>query len=130
MITNQEYWNEVKATDETVVETAFDNMQYDGIESPTIEQVYDSIFDNVLHETGDSHQWVIYTAYHLPVLQHTDNADYMVGNFGGDCVEQVVKESGVTGLHQAMAYWALYADIADQIDFDFIAESLGDKVSE
>jgi hypothetical protein len=130
MLTNKEYWVEVNATAETVVETAFDILQYDGIESPTIKQVYDTIFDSVLHETVDAHQWVIYTAYHLPILQHTDNAEYMVDNFGGDYVEHAVKESGVGGLHQAMAYWALYADIADKIDSDFIAETLGDKVSE
>lgn len=130
MITNHEYWKEVSATAETVVETAFDNLQYDGIESPTAEQVYDSIFDGVLHETIDSHQWVIYTAYHLPVLQHTDNAEYMVDNFGGDSVEHAVKESGITGLHQSLAYWALYADVADKIDSDFIIEVLGDKIEE
>lgn len=130
MLTNQEYWNEVNATAENIVESAFDNLQYDGIESPTSEQVYDSIFDSVLHETVDSHQWVICTAYHLPILQHTDNAEYMVDNFGGDMVKHTVKESGIDGLHQALAYWALYADVADRIDSNFIIDTLGDKVEE
>ena len=34
------------------------------------------------HEWIDGHQWIIYTAYHMEVLQYTDNRDYYMDECG------------------------------------------------
>lgn len=37
---------------------------------------------DVLHETIDGHQWVIYTAYHFDVLKHSPNDGAYFDNIG------------------------------------------------
>ena len=116
-ISNRDYWVEVRSIaagiTEEAVEQAKDN-------DPDLEQdelkeaAQEIINDTLLHETIDGHEWIIYTAYHLAILQHSPNIDYMVDNLGG--ADDVLKRSGVDGLHLAMAFWALYADVQDYID--------------
>ena len=115
-ISNTDYWVEVRSIAATIAEEAVEQAK----DKPDLEQdelkeaAEDIINDTLLHETIDGHEWIIYTAYHLPILQWTDNADYMVDNLGG--ADDVLKSSGVDGLHLAMAFWALYADVQDYID--------------
>lgn len=104
-LTNTEYQDEIKSLAETVVEEAKerdpDNWQ-------------DEISD-VLHEWIDGHQWVIYNAYNLDVLQHSSNPDYYIDNFGEDDAVHVLKERGVSGLHNVLAYGAMYGDVSDKL---------------
>ena len=83
------------------------------------EAAEEAINDHLLHETIDGHQWVIYYAYNMPVIQFSNNAEYMVDNFGGEAVEAAVKEGGMSGLHTAVAFWAMYADVQEQLDSAF-----------
>lgn len=89
------------------------------------EAAEEAINDHLLHETIDGHQWVIYYAYNMPVIQFSNNAEYMVDNFGGEAVEAAVKEGGMSGLHTAVAFWAMYADVQEQLDnaFDELEET-------
>ena len=108
-ITNTQYWNEVQDLAVSIAEDAMlscDNNR---------EEAEELINDSLLHETIDGHQWVIYYAYNLDVLQYSDNSDYYIDNFGGDDASYVLKEKGLDGLHQAFAFWALYADVQDKI---------------
>ena len=73
------------------------------------------IYDTLLHETIDSTEYIIYTRHHLPIIQYSENDEYMVDNFGAESAGDALKEGGVDRLHQAMAYWALYADVSDLI---------------
>lgn len=74
------------------------------------------INDCLLHEFIDGDEWVIYNAYHLQVLEHSNNADYMVDNLGTDCLAYVLEKGGLSRLHCALAFWALYADVNEQLD--------------
>ena len=105
-ISNTEYWREVEDTVTNIVDEALD-------QTDTLEEAEELINDSLLHETIDSHEWVIYYSYNLDVLQHSDNADYMTDNIGGE--SEILKEKGIDGLHTALAYWALYADVQDRI---------------
>ena len=109
-MTHNEYWAEIADIAQTIASEALSDNDGD------IDAARDDIFDLRLHETIDGHQWVIYYAYHLDVLKHTDNAEYMVDNFGGESVENAVKDGGVDGLHTAMAFWAMYADVSERIE--------------
>lgn len=107
-ISSQEYFAEVKAIAEDIVKDAME--QVDG----NRDDALDLINDHLLHEAIDNHQWVIYYAYNLDVYNHSDNKDYYVDNFGTDELSYALKENGLDGLHQALAFWCLYADVLDK----------------
>ena len=125
-ISNRDYWVEVRSIAAGIAEEAVEQAKDNDpdLEQDDVKEAAEEIInDTLLHETIDGHEWIIYTAYHLPILQWTDNADYMVDNLGG--ADDVLKSSGVDGLHQALAFWALYADVQECID-DALDSELGE----
>lgn len=90
------------------------------------EEIEELVNDSLLHETIDGSQYAIYYHYHLDILKHSDNSDYAIDNiFCGDSLADILKNDGLNGLHQALAFYAMYADvqeeiseILDQTDFD------------
>ena len=108
-ITSSQYWNEIQSLAVSIAEDAMaycDNNR---------EEAEELINDSLLHEMIDGHHWVIYNAYNLDVYQYSANSEYYIDNFGGDDAAFVLKEKGLDGLHQALAFWALYADVQDKI---------------
>ena len=114
---NQEYHNEVKAIAEDLVADALEQCDNDA------DQAMDLINDSLLHEWIDGHEWIIYNAYHLPILQHSSNADYMRDEFGADSLESALQGGGLSNLHCVLAFWALYADVAELLQ-DEMKEAL------
>lgn len=108
-ITSSQYWNEVQSLAVSIAEYAM--AQCDNGRDDSEELINDSL----LHETIDGHEWVIYNSYNLDVYQHSGNSDYYIDNFGGDDAACVLKEKGLDGLHQALAFYAFYADVQDKI---------------
>lgn len=108
-ITSSQYWDEVQDLAVSIAEDAMASCDNNR------EEAEELINDSLLHETIDGHQWIIYYAYNLDVYQHSDNSDYYIDNFGGDDAAFVLKEKGLDGLHQALAFWSLYADVQDKI---------------
>ena len=108
-ITSSQYWNEVQSLAVTIAEEAMLHCENNRDEAEEL------INDSLLHETIDGHQWIIYYAYNLDVYQYSENSDYYIDNFGGDDTAYVLKEKGLDGLHQVLAYWSLYADVQDKI---------------
>ena len=113
---NQEYWNEVNEIADSIACEAMQQCA-DSRQAPSIvrEDAEELINDSLLHETIDGHQWVIYYSYNLDVIKHSDNADYMQDNFGVEDIAASLESGGINGLHTAMAFWALYADVQDLI---------------
>lgn len=113
-ITPNEYMKEIQELAESIVKGALaDN---DNDKAAALEE----ISDTRLHETIDGHQWIIYNAYNLDVIRHSDNSDYYIDNFGNEEAGEVLKRNGLDGLHTAIAYYAMYADtqelISDEMD--------------
>ena len=108
-ITSSQYWNEVQSLAVSIAEDAM--LQCDNNRDEAEELINDSL----LHETIDGHQWVIYYAYNLDVYQHSNNSDYYIDNFGADDAAIVLKERGLHGLHQDLAFYALFADVQEKI---------------
>lgn len=98
-ITAQEYWAEIESLTKQVTEEARERG----------EDISD-----VLWETLDSHQWVIYTAYNFDVLAVSNNDGAYVSNFGS---EGLVDAQGVLNT-AAMAYCAMEQDVIDHPAFD------------
>ena len=91
------------------------------IQSIDDNMVSEAINDRTLHETIDGHQWVIYNAYNSDVMRHSDNPDYYPDNFGNDDASHVLKERGLDGLHNVIAFWCMYADVQDRLSDAFDA---------
>ncbi|UNY40382.1 hypothetical protein KLEP7_gp80 [Pseudaeromonas phage vB_PpeM_ KLEP7] len=108
-ITSSQYWNEVQSLAGSIAEDAMSQCANNRGDAEEL------INDSLLHEMIDGHQWIIYCAYNLDVYQHSENSDYYIDNFGGDEAAYVLKEKGLDGLHQALAFWSLYADVQDKI---------------
>ena len=108
-ITCYSYWKEVLLATKSLAREAME--QTDGDR----EVAEDLINDSMLHEYVDGHQWIIYNGYNLDVIKFSDNADYYVDNFGVDCAGEELKTNGLSGLHTAIAFWCMYADIRDRI---------------
>lgn len=108
-ITSSQYWNEVQSLAVSIAEDAMsacDNNR---------DNAEELINDSLLHETIDGHEWIIYNAYNMDVYQYSGNSDYYIDNFGSDDAAYVLKEKGLAGLHQALAFWSLYADVQEKI---------------
>ena len=116
---SSQYWIEVQSLAVAIAEDAMsqcDNSR---------EEAEELINDSLLFETIGAQQWVIYNAYNLDVLQYSGNSDRYVDEFGVDDAAIVLKERGLDGLHQALAFWALYADVQEKIEeaLDEVEES-------
>lgn len=123
MITSSEYYIEVEAITKSLVTEALSQCDND------TEQALELINDSMLHEWIDGHEWIIYNAYHLPILQHSSNSDYMLDELGEDEAASILKEKGLSGLHCALAFWAIYADVMDILSdtMDDIVDTLDDN---
>jgi len=110
--TEFEYTTEINDLAISIVEAAFN--EYDEVE--TREQAEELINDTLLHETIDSHQWVIYNSYNLRVMQYSDNEDYYINNFGSEDAGSVLKDFGLSRLHNVIAFWCMYADVQERLD--------------
>lgn len=102
-----EYYKEVNSIAEALVAEA---MAYHDNDD---KQAMDDIMDCRLHEAIDSHQWIIYNSYNLSITEHSSNADYMIDNMGEESTMEALKSGGLSGLRQALAYWAFYADVQE-----------------
>ena len=107
---NQEYYLEINNIAESIVDDAM--QQFDNDRSEAEEFINDTL----LHEVIDGHQWVIYQSYNLDIIGHSSNEEYMIDNFGGESLEASLKDGGLNGLHTAIAFWAMYADVQELID--------------
>lgn len=114
-ITSSQYWGEVSSLAASIVEQAAQDNDLDTAETFDRDQIMEYVNDTYLHETIDGHQWVIYYAYNLDVLKHSDNQDYMIDNLGTESAGESLKQ-GLDTLHCHLAFWALYADVQDHLD--------------
>jgi len=113
-ITQNDYNEEVRETAQQIAEQAFSDLEYNEMEL-TEENAEEIITDYLLHETIEGHEWIIYTAYHLPIIQYSDNDEYYAHNFGGEFLTDTLSNNGLGGLHTAIAFWAFYADVSELV---------------
>lgn len=112
-ITRTSYNEEIRSIADELVKEAMEQCDNDR------EDAEEAINDRMLHETIDGHQWVIYTAYNMDVLRHSDSSDAYTDNFGTEDAGSVLKERGIDGLHAVMAYCAMEQDVRNQLDAAF-----------
>lgn len=115
-ITAQQYWAEVSAIAANLVSEAADYTDCNTADTFDRDTILDHINDSALHETIDGHQWVIYYAYNLDIYEHSDNSDSAIDEFGSDWAGELLKQSGLSGLHQGIAFWAFHRDVYEALD--------------
>lgn len=92
-ITYQEYWNEIKALAESVLQEYDEESQHDGA-----------------FEAVDCHQWIIYNAYHYDVLRHCGDENAYFEQFGSAPAGNYVHEILVK-----LAFVAMLQDVEGAI---------------
>lgn len=93
-ITYSQYWKEVAELAADCVKEA--------------KERGDELSD-IIHESVDGHQWIIYTAYHTDVLKHTEcDVSERFAEFGGPDLTR-----GWEGMTAQAAYLALESDVSD-----------------
>ncbi len=118
-ITRSAYYDEIRSIAANIAEEALDACHWDR------EAAEEDINDSRLHETIDGHQWVIYTAYNLDVLRHSESADAYTDNFGTADAGHVLKDRGIDGLHAVMAYCAMEQDVQN-----ILSDALDEAIEE
>ena len=107
-ITASEYWEEIEGLAANIAAEAMQEAEGDR------DAAEDIIDNDLLHETINSHQWIIYYAYNLDVIKHSNNENYAIDTFGGEYLADILKNKGLNDLHTAIAFWAMYADVQDK----------------
>lgn len=125
-ITSSQYWIEVEALANSIATEAMQSCDNDRDDAEEL------INDSLLHENIDSHQWIIYNSYNLDVIQYSDNSDYYIDEFGAEDAGESLKSGGLSGLHTAIAFWALYADVQNMIsdELDTLEEAVEEEEEE
>lgn len=100
MKTKSEYYEGIKCLAQEIVEECLQ---------------YGSDLRDMIHETVDSDQWVIYNHYHAKVREFTDNHDAYLGVYGESDLGQLVQEGGIERLEQTIVYFAMEQDIWDAV---------------
>ena len=119
-ISSFQYWEEISAIAESIVSETMSECDNDR------EAAEELVQDTRLHETIDGHQWVIYYAYNLDVIKHSDNDDYYDQNFGAEALASSLEQGGLDMLHCHIAFWCMYADVQEKLSdaFDEYEEKL------
>jgi hypothetical protein len=70
---------------------------------------------DLVHETIDGHQWIIYTAYNNDIVQISDNHDAYLDVYNQEDLGQIVMDKGIDGLTLTRAFFAMSQDLNDAI---------------
>ncbi len=101
-ITHTQYWKEIDALATDIAAEAKDEQR----------DIYE-----VLHEWIDGHEWVIYHANNLPVLEHASNPEAFIDACGSEAAGDELKRGGLNSLHMSLAYFAITEDVQNHDEF-------------
>jgi hypothetical protein len=112
-INSSEYYSECESIVSTIVAEMAAELTSEGTEIDS-DNLTDATIER-LNETLDNHQWIIYTCYHLQILQISSNDNAMIEEQGEESAAYALKRGGLSGLHQALAFCAMYADCMEYV---------------
>ena len=108
-----EYNEEIRDLATSMVDEAMANNDNDS------NAALEAIQEDVLHETIDGHQWVIYYAYNDDVLKYSDNDEAYQDCYDNESLGALVAEKGIDGVKPMMAYFAMYQDVSELLEQAF-----------
>ena len=107
--TESQYHQEIKDIASDLYDEALDQNDNDH------DQAEDAIFDRMLHELVDGHQWVIYTYSNELVARFSYNAEAYRDCYDNESIGQIVTDKGLEGMKPIIAYFAMQQDICDAL---------------
>ena len=110
--TSYDYRQAVLSMTDSVIEQINYKLESGDLELDKSE-IEDFVNDSALHEIIDGSEFVIYNHHNLNVIKFSDNDEYAIDNFGSEWAGSTLKEGGLSGLHNGIAFWALYADVQE-----------------
>lgn len=108
-ITEHEYWKEIDSLAGDIVAELRDELADDD-EEIDASDAYERV-----QEMVDGHEWIIYCAYNLDVINHSDNPDAWE-DLGTDYAGQIIRDQGLDALHAYIACLAMQADLMDKVN--------------
>jgi len=112
---HSEYYKEINELSISIIEQAMEQAE-------DKEEAEEMLNDYLIHENVDSHEFVIYYAKAFEVLGISSNDEYMIENLGEESAVEALKSGGLSGLHSALAFWAMCADVQEVI-YDLLEEA-------
>ena len=107
-ISSSKYYNECQSIVQCILEDIA------GCEDLDKHDITDAVFER-LHEVVYGHEWIIYTFYHLQILQISSNDEELLDSQGEEVALHILKERGLRGLHCALAHAAMYQDCSEYV---------------
>ena len=105
-----EYKTEILSCAEEIAKEAMSQADND------LKAAQELISDGLLHETIDSHQWIIYTTFHTDVIRHSNNEDSYLDVCGPEDLGELIIDKGLDHIQMLQAFWAMHDDINDKIE--------------
>ena len=75
----------------------------------------DAIFEGMLSELVDGHQWIIYTYSNELVARFSDNSEAYRYCYDNESIGQIVTDKGLEGMKPIIAYFAMEYDISEAL---------------
>ena len=108
-ISSSEYYNECQSIVQDLLEDVVEREGWrDKDKCDTVNAVIEQLFE-VLY----CHEWIIYTCYHLQILQISSNNEELIDSQGEEAAVCILKERGLHGLYCALAHAAMYQDCSE-----------------
>jgi len=97
----QEYWKEIAALAESIIE---EWQERDGED-----------ISEIAHEVVDGHQWIIYYAFTDDVLYHCSNEDAWEDVYSPEDIGNLVIDKGMRDARTHQAFFAMEADVYEAV---------------
>ena len=108
--TSSEYHREISDLADNLYSEALDQNNNDH------DLAVEAIHDQLLHQTVDSHPWVIYTYSSELVERFSDNAEAFKDVYDNESIGALVADQGLDAVKPIIAYFAMYQDISDRLN--------------
>ena len=106
-ITSTEYRNEINDSAINLIDELMDELDND------LDAVEDVLYDRI-HETVDSHEWIIYTYHNAFVVKFSSNYEAYRDVYDNESLGALVADKGSEGLACVMAFFAMSVDLTEK----------------
>ena len=117
-ITSSDYYTDINDTAINLIDDLMEELDND------LEDVKEGLFDRI-HETVDSHEWIIYTYHNAFIVNFSSNDEAYKDFYDNESLGALVADRGPEGLTLIMAFYAMEADLSEKCN-EIIEEKEGE----
>ena len=125
-----EYYNEVRETAQNIIDEALESQDWFDLRygKDPYEAAIEVIQDWALPQAIDGHQWIIYTGYHLDILNNSGNDEAYTEIYSDEDIGQIIRENGAAHFDMIRAFWAFNYDVQEVI-FDMLQDEIEERAA-